>query len=328
MGRWHGVARMIFARLVLAIMTGFLAALCFFPALALERRKRAVVLAALAAPIALSPLWIPLHAPFGRLLAAMSATALLVKLYDLHISASRLICPDFRAFAAFLPNWFSVVWRRLPAEPQPTARQNLVQVVQAVWRLAVGVILVVWLFRRDWSGVPFAFEHCAKTLAYFIALIPGTALGATLWRMAGGRARDFMDAPLLAATPGEFWRRYNRPAQQFLYEDVFKRAGGYESPVLAVVATFAVSALVHEYVFGVTLGRVQGYQTVFFLLQGVAVAATVRLRPVGIKTWPWIVATWIFNLATSVFFFASVNGVMPFYSRGLPKWLAGWSLLG
>ena len=193
----------------------------------------------------------------------------------------------------------------------------------------MAVLLMVWLFRRDWSGVPFALEHCAKTLAFFIALIPGSALGATLWRMAGGRARDFMDAPLFAATPAEFWRRYNRPAQQFFYEDVFKRAGAYQSPVLAALATFAVSALVHEYVFGVTLRRFQGYQTAFFLLQGLAVAATVRLRPArGSRTWLWICATWIFNLATSVFFFASVNGVVPFYSQGLPKWLAGWSLFG
>jgi hypothetical protein len=47
--------------------------------------------------------------------------------------------------------------------------------------------------------------------------------------------------------------------------------------------TFAVSAVVHEYVFGVSLGRVQGYQTLFFLLQGLGVAATVRLQR---RVWP------------------------------------------
>jgi D-alanyl-lipoteichoic acid acyltransferase DltB (MBOAT superfamily) len=172
--------------------------------------------------------------------------------------------------------------------------------------------------------VPFILEHCVKTVALFVALIPATAATAALWRLAGGRARDFMDAPLLAATPAEFWRRYNRPVQQFFYEDFFKRVGGLRSPVRATLVIFAVSALIHEYVFAVTLGRVQGYQTLFFLLQGLGVAATVRLRPAGWRVWLWIGATWIFNLTTSMFFFASVNGAFPFYSRGLPEWLAGW----
>ena len=315
---------MTLARFIIALASAFLAALGFFPALALERRMRAVVLTGLAAPVALSPLWIPLDAPFLRLVAAMNATALLVKLYDRHVAASQSLRPTLCAFVAFLPNWFSVVWKRLDEETRPTARQNLVRLGQNLWRAAVAVVLLVWLFKRDWSGVPFFLEHCLKTVTFFLALIPGSALAVTLWRLGGGRARDFMDAPLLAATPAEFWRRYNRPAQQFFYEDVFKRAGAFRSPMRATLATFAVSALAHEYVFGVTLGRVQGYQTVFFLLQGAAVATTLRLRPASWRVWPWIGATWIFNLAASLLFFASVNGIFPFYSRNLPKWLAGW----
>jgi hypothetical protein len=317
----HRFAKMTLAWFIIALATAFLAALLFFPALRLERRKRAVVLVGVAAPIVLSPLWIPSSAPSGRLLAAMNATALLVKLYDLHVASSR---PAFGAFVAFLPNWFSIVWKRFADEPSPTPCQNLVCLGHALWKTAVTVAFLVWLFRREWRDSPFILEHCIKVFAVFLALIAVSALGATLWRLAGGRARDFMDAPLRAATPAQFWRRYNRPAQQFLYEDVFKRLGGFSAPVRATLATFAVSALVHEYVFGITIGHVQGYQTLFFLSQGLAVAATARLRPAGWKVWPWIAATLSFNLATSVFFFASINSVVPFYSRGLPEWLAGW----
>jgi hypothetical protein len=39
---------------------------------------------------------------------------------------------------------------------------------------------------------------------------------------------------------------------------------------------------------------------------------------------PWLAATLCFNLVSSVLFFASVNGLVPFYSRGLPGWLQGW----
>lgn len=111
-------------------------------------------------------------------------------------------------------------------------------------------------------------------------------------------------------------------AQQFFYEDVFKPAGGLRFPVRATLVTFAFSALVHEYVFGIAIGRVQGYQTAFFLLQGVATAATVRVKVRGWTAALWFAGTFAFNLASSVLFFASTNAVLPFYSRGLPAWLA------
>jgi hypothetical protein len=68
---------------------------------------------------------------------------------------------------------------------------------------------------------------------------------------------------------------------------------------------------------------VQGYQTGFFLLQGVAVAATARIKARGWRAVPWTAATFGFNLLSSVLFFASMNGLVPFYARGLPAWLGG-----
>ena len=87
---------------------------------------------------------------------------------------------------------------------------------------------------------------------------------------------------------------------------------------------FGLSALIHEYLFSIAIGRVQGYQTAFFLLQGFAVAATARLKARGWTAAPWLAATLGFNLVSSVLFFASVNGLVPFYSRELPAWLADW----
>ena len=78
--------------------------------------------------------------------------------------------------------------------------------------------------------------------------------------------------------------------------------------------------MLHEYVFSVAMGEVQGYQLVFFALQGIAVGATLRWRPgriVGIGV------TFTINALTSVFFFASFQGLAPFYEDGLPTWLWG-----
>ena len=315
---------MLLVGFIFALVSSQLAAVAAFPMLKWHSRTRAWTLVLLAIPIALSPLWIPAPAAFIRLLATLNATALLVKLYDIHVSAKLGRRPSWREFLCFLPNFFSVVWRRLGQEPRYPRHENFARFGIALGKTAIAGAVLIWLFRRDWGQVPWFVEHAFKVVVFFLFLIPGSSALVAVWRLAGGRAREFMDAPLLAWTPAEFWRRYNRPAQQFFYEDVFKRAGGLRSPGRAILTTFVVSAVVHEYFFGIILGRIQGYQTVFFLLQGAGVAATWRSRPGRTPYWAWVTATWIFNLATSVLFFASVNEVVPFYAQPLPPWLANW----
>ena len=152
----------------------------------------------------------------------------------------------------------------------------------------------------------------------------GLAAATALWRLCGGTARDYMDTPLAARTPAEFWRRYNRNMQQFFWHDIFKTSGGRRAPIRTMVLVFALSALLHELIFLAAIGRVQGYQTAFFAVQGLAAALTARVRVKGLLAIPWIVGTLFFNLLSSVLFFASIHGVVPFYSRGLPHWLQGW----
>ena len=53
----------------------------------------------------------------------------------------------------------------------------------------------------------------------------------------------------------------------------------------------------------------------FFLIQGLAVAATRRVRPRGWRRSPWVAGTFAFNLASSALFFASLDEVLPFYMR-------------
>ena len=254
-------------------------------------------------------------------MAAVNAAAVCLKLYDICLRGTR---PDWRRFTLFLPNWSSLVLRKLEAEPEPTRQHNLRRLTRGSIELGCGIILIIALFRVGWGGQPFALEHLAKVIAVHVGLFSLSVVTVALWRLAGGRALDFMEMPFLAATPADFWQRYNRGVHQFAYEDVFRPAGGWRAPVRSALLTFAVSALVHEYLFGIAIGRVQGYQTVFFLLQGLAVAATARARPEGWARLPWVAGTLSFNLATSVFFFASVDGLLPFYSGSLPSWLAGW----
>jgi D-alanyl-lipoteichoic acid acyltransferase DltB (MBOAT superfamily) len=123
-----------------------------------------------------------------------------------------------------------------------------------------------------------------------------------------------MDHPYLAGTPADFWRRYNRNMQQFFLEDVFIPMGASRRPLVGILFVFAVSGLLHELVFGIASGRVQGFQMAFFLIQGLAVAATARIRPRGSRAVAWAIGTLVFVLITSTLFFASMQGVVPFYS--------------
>jgi D-alanyl-lipoteichoic acid acyltransferase DltB (MBOAT superfamily) len=123
-----------------------------------------------------------------------------------------------------------------------------------------------------------------------------------------------MASPAAASTPAEFWRRWNRPAQQFLQEYAFRPAGGKHRPIYAIFVTFAVSAVVHEYVFGIATGMFQGWQALFFLSQGVATTLTFRSRPTGWGRALGTFLTILFNLAAAYLFFKSVDMIIPFYS--------------
>lgn len=273
----------------------------------------------------LSPWLIPADEPLVRFLAAMSAALTAIKVIDAWVDQRRGAPQTRGEFFAFLVNPFILVRRCLPLERSLERRDNILRVVGGALGCTVGITILDWLFSMDWRDGTFVLEHISKVTSLMGAIVCGLCAATALWRLSGGAARDYMSQPFAARTPADFWRRYNRNVQQFFWEDVFKPLGGHRAPVRTTLMVFGMSALLHELIFYAAIGRVQGYQTVFFALQGVASAMTLRVR--ARRSWmaiPWIVATLAFNLTSSVFFFASIHSVTPFYARGLPGWLQGW----
>ena len=310
------------AALGLAFSAAYAVAACFFPALAWGRRARAAAFVALAPLVLLTPLFVPADRRLLRYLAPVLATVLAVKLYDLQTHGAPRT--TLRAYLTLLANPFGLILRKLDVKRRPPAREDLAQLGLGLAGAAGGACLLAGALAVDWRWLPFALEYVALVLAFFLALLPPLAAAAATWRLLGGAGLNVMNRPWLARTPADFWRRYNLVMQQFFYEDVFKPAGGLRAPVRATLLTFAVSAVIHEYIYGIALGRVQGYQTGFFLLQGVAVAATARAKPRGWGAAVWAACTWAFLLTSSVLFFASMNGVVSLLSRPLPVWAAEW----
>jgi MBOAT, membrane-bound O-acyltransferase family len=295
----------------LAPAVALAAALAFYPARRPGCQIRTSVWLASSVVVALSPCLIPLTAKPLRFVASLLAITLLVKLYDVFREPGLAERLDLQSYLAYLPNGYWLVLRREPGR-MPVTRD----LRRLGWAGPASLLSLLWcaiLWRLEWSTVPFAIEHALKVSAVIFAVVLIGNASAAAYRLLGGTALDPMGNPITATTPAEFWRRWNRPAQHFLHEYAFMPAGGFRNAVRATLVTFGVSGLVHEYVFGIATGRIQGCQLLFFSLQGCAVAATLRVRASGRMSVLWIAGTLLFNLATSVLFFQSVNAVLPFY---------------
>jgi hypothetical protein len=289
------------------------AALCFYFALRLEGQWRVVAWLVCSGVIVLSPFWVPRDARPLKFVGCVAAITLFLKVYDAYRAPTLAMGMSVGKWLAYLPNWFWFVLRRVP-RGRPAGRDWWRVVVEAP--LMIGAVaLCVGLLRLDWTGVPFALQHVVKVLAFAAAMLLIGQTFAALYRRLVGPATDPFENPFTSRTPAEFWRRWNRPFRDFFDEYVFRPSHGARRPIFATLTVFAVSGLMHEYVFGVATGRVQGWQMLFFMVQGCAVAATLRVRPRASAAPLWCAGTLAFNLVTALLFFRSVDGVIAFYQR-------------
>ena len=271
-----------------------------------------------------SPWFIPAEFPMLRFLSSISAAMVTLKLVDVTLDLKRLRQVTWREYVDFLFNPFTLVRRSLRNESCPTQRENLLRLMSGAMGCTAALAVLSWLFSLDWSNVPFLVEHVAKVTALMLAIANGLSGAAAIWRLNGRTARDFMDRPFIAMTPADFWRRYNRNVQQFFWQNVFAFKRSRHAPIATMISIFGLSALLHEWLFLAAVGRFQGYQIAFFLVQGLAAASTARVKVQGKQVVLWVIGTLAFNLVTSVLFFACIHAVTPFYSRGIPAWLQGW----
>ncbi len=127
-----------------------------------------------------------------------------------------------------------------------------------------------------------------QTLAVVIAYcgmeaITGTVLFVHL--LAGVRVPPLQVAPIAARSVSEFRsRRWNRPVSSWLNHFIFLPVSRRSGPVLALVATFLVSALLHAWMFLTAAGLGAAWLAgAFFLVQ----ARLVLLEfPLSVSRWP------------------------------------------
>lgn len=278
-----------------------------------------LALIALSAPFLVAADW-----RVTRFFLAVFSALMVFKIWELtrlHRAGFKL---DWNAHWRFIANVFCLSIRASAHVPPQSLRHIVWGMLRALGWMTLSVLLLSALQRLHSGATPFWFHHLVVVVALMIFVIFELDLYVFVTRLCGGRIIDANNRPWRAVTPADFWRRYNRIIGQFLHDNVFRPLHGADRPVCALMAVFAVSGLLHEYVFWLAIERAAGLQMLFFLLQGAAVALTARIKPRGRAIIGWRLGTWLFMALSSAIFFVSFDLMLPVYPGKSPADWVSW----
>jgi hypothetical protein len=297
-----------------------LSAACFlsgvaWPTLRLAPRARAAILIVLGSAIFALPVLVRLPELVPRAIATLVTPLFAAALLDLHVGAASWRRQGFGTWLRFLLVAVILVHRRYAAEPPRPARESARWLLRGLVQIAMGLALLVWAHRTQLGTLSVWLDHLVVAVAAYLVAFDGLFVFMTgALRLLGLHVIDQSRHPILARTPADFWRRYNREAGMYLYENVFKPVGGLRSPVRGIAVVFLINGLYHEYLFTAMTGAWCGYLLLFFAVHAVAVAATSRWRPRGAVAVLSAIGTQLFLLVTSALFFAAADRIFPVYS--------------
>jgi MBOAT, membrane-bound O-acyltransferase family len=146
--------------------------------------------------------------------------------------------------------------------------------------------------------------------------------------LAGYRAADAWRYPILARSVLDFWSRYNVCIHRWLKHHTFEPIGRRgRRPNLGILAVFAVSGLLHDYLVVVAMPELIGRQFAFFGLHGLGAIAGAwlgrRYRAIAGRRVPRalaIAATLGFILLTAPIFIRCVDRFIDLH-RDVGGWL-------
>lgn len=312
---------------LIVIAVGYAAAVLFFFARGLKPSARSAIFVLLGSIVLGSGFLLETGNVAIRVVAGgMLSVIFLTHMWDLHMDPERRTRLNLRTYMTLVPDYAWSVARVVDGHGMGLSlRQRLLDSGKYVAGLGLALAATVGIFKIDWAAYPFLLEHAIKSTGVAACALWAFQANTALWRLAGAPAAFFTAKNVLGAySPADFWRRWNRPMYRWLLEDIYKPLGGHRNPHLAMLVAFAVSGLLHEYLFGVTLQSFTGYPTAFFLLQGLAAMLTRGFKPAGWLAVPAILVTFAFNTLSTVLLLMPINERIPFYANDVPQWLHLW----
>lgn len=305
-------------------LIAYAAAAAAWGARGLRTGPRRAVLIPLAAVGFVVPFFSPESPAWLKYVVVLQCPLLGFRLLDLHIGIEDWRTRSLGEWLAYLLNPAVIVYRLHKRQrPKPRGAAALL-LARGLIGIAAGASLLTWAFGREWGTAggwweSFWVEHAVKLAGIYLCVFDGGFATLTgLFRVLGSPVADACRNPILAATPADFWRRYNMEAGRLLHADVFVPLGGRSRPATAMVGVFLINGVYHEYLATLMIGRVLGYQVLLFSIFGVTAAATWRWRPRGwaaVASW---VGTVVFLTAVSVLFFMSADAFMEWYTAEVP----------
>lgn len=234
---------------------------------------------------ALSLPWLaPVEVPLARFVAALWSFLATLRLAD--VAWDRY--PDPRPAGQF--GWFLFTWFIGPDARWPTEDHERAELRRAGARRAVrgvaqlGGACAMFAVSTAWPAIHDGlWTQAAWTLATTLFLMPGVlAVASGLAMLPGVWVDETFDSPALSRSPRDFWsRRWNRlfqsAAQRHIFRPLLRRRG----PLVAIVAVFVFSAVLHEYLIIASVGATTGAMSAFFGLHCLGTLAdwATRHRP-------------------------------------------------
>ena len=145
-------------------------------------------------------------------------------------------------------------------------------IIPATWVMAKHLVLTE-AGRSSWI-----LNHFIVVVAFVIISQSFGQCCLGVWRLLGIRSKPLVNNVVLSLTPAEFWRRWSWPIHTWLYRYIFIPAGGRSHALRGTLAVFLVSAVMHEVLAFVGLGRVTGHWTICFLLGALGVVVSPGLE--------------------------------------------------
>ena len=270
------------------------------------------------------PLLIPAERVGLRALACYLCAELIFKMLDHARSRRDAVSDDDRLvdYACFLVPYPTLMivrgWRERSRARWVRRRGEWLRAL-----LAGGLFVLCFVVLRALEDVAvmresFLIDHAVKFALFIFSIECLARSNEAVERLMGYRGGPVIDRAYASRSAAEFWCRFNTRVHRWMIRNVYEPVGGRRSAARGVLAVCFASAVFHELFFGIATSRLDGYQFVFFMVQGPAILLSRPLyrwmrRGGAGRVWVAraITVGWFF--VTSALFFHGVDRVFPFF---------------